>query len=80
MKNKMKVDEVSFKPLEVIPRPDESFEKVLKRFTKKVKNEGNLTDYINKSYFVKPGAKRRAKKLKSIWNCKKSEQEKRKKF
>ena len=41
---------------------NESLESAIKRFKKKVDDEGIIKTYRDRQYFVKPSAKRRAKK------------------
>jgi ribosomal protein S21 len=50
--------------VEVTPRKNESPERMIKRFTKKVKKEGVLDEWREKHmFFEKPTAKRRRKKM-----------------
>ncbi len=65
--------------LEVIPKYGESFEKTIKRFLKKVRNDGILQEVFEKSYFESPSKKRKRKSAKAQYLLKK-EQEKQKKF
>lgn len=68
MKNKRKKDlhdPVHASHLEVVPRPDESFERTVKRFLKKVRNDGILQEVALRSYFEKPSQKRRRKSAKA---------------
>ena len=48
--------------VEIIPRKNEPPEKVIRRFTKKVKKEGILEEVRERSYYIKPSARRRKKK------------------
>ncbi len=47
--------------VEVVPRKNEPIEKTIRRFTKKVKKEGILEEVRERSYYVKPSARRRKK-------------------
>jgi small subunit ribosomal protein S21 len=58
-------DPIISKYLEVTPRKDESPERFVKRFTKKVRNDGILQEvYLRKGY-EKPSEKRRRKLVRS---------------
>ena len=48
--------------VEVKSRRNEHPERMIKRFTKKVKKEGVLDEYREKMYYTKKSAKRRRKK------------------
>lgn len=48
-------------PLEVRPRPGESVERIIRRFTKKVRNDGILQEAMQKSSFEKPSVRKRRK-------------------
>lgn len=50
-----------FKGLAVTPRPDEDPERFIKRFLKKVRNDGILQELYTKSRFEKPSVRRRRK-------------------
>ena len=51
-----------FKGLEIRPRPNEDPERFIKRFQKKVRNDGILQEvYLRRSY-EKPSVKRRRKR------------------
>lgn len=63
-----KHDPVMAKPLEVTPKPGESPERMIKRFTKKVRNEGILQELYNRRGFEKPSVKRRRKRLRAMFN------------
>ena len=47
----------------ITPRKNESPEKMIRRFTKKVKKEGILEELRARSYYIKPSEKRRRKSL-----------------
>jgi small subunit ribosomal protein S21 len=48
--------------VEIIPRRNESPDKMIRRFMKKVKKEGILEEVRDRSYYVKPSEKRRRKR------------------
>lgn len=50
-----------FKGIEVHARDDEDPERLIRRFMKKVRNEGILNELWEKSYYEKPSVKRRKK-------------------
>lgn len=50
----------------VTARENESLETLIKRFKKKVDNEGILKEYRYRQYFVKPSMKKRLKMKESI--------------
>lgn len=50
-----------FKGIVVTPRPEEDPERFIKRFLKKVRNEGILQELYMKSRFEKPSVRRRRK-------------------
>lgn len=52
-------------PLEIRPRTGENFERTIRRFTKKVRNDGILQEVMQKKYFEKPSAKKRRKSAKA---------------
>lgn len=47
--------------IEVIPRPGEDVERMIRRFTKKVRSDGILKDVVQRSRFEKPSERRRRK-------------------
>ena len=63
--------------VEVTPRRNESFDRLLRRFTKKVKKEGIVEDYRNRMYYEKPTEKRSRlrKKRKAILDRLKQQEE-----
>jgi len=54
-------------PLEVTYRKGESADRMIKRFTKKVKEDGILKEFMSRTYFEKPSVVRRRKKMKAKW-------------
>ena len=48
---------------EIYIRDQEQFERMVKKFTRKVKKSGVLDEVREKRYFTKPSVKRRMKKL-----------------
>ena len=48
--------------VEIIPRRNESPEKLVRRFIKKVKKERILEEVRERAYYVKPSEKRRRKR------------------
>lgn len=56
---------VQAKHLEVRIHDQSDLERMIRKFTKKVRLDGILQDYIDKSRFVKPSEARRAKKIKA---------------
>lgn len=51
--------------LSVEPRPNESFEKMVRRFIKKVKKEGILDEVRERRRYMKPSEKKRLKRAKA---------------
>ena len=51
--------------LNVEPRPNESFEKMLRRFIKKVKKDGILDEVRDRRRYLKPSEKKRLKRAKA---------------
>jgi small subunit ribosomal protein S21 len=51
--------------LVVYPRRNENIERVIKRFSKKIKKLGILDDYRDKQSYMKPSEKRRRAKKRS---------------
>ena len=49
--------------VEVKARRNESPEALIKRFNRKVKNEGIVQEVLNRKYYVKPSVKRRMEKV-----------------
>lgn len=56
------------RPLEVTPRGGETPERMIKRFTKKVRNEGILQELYQRRGYEKPSVKRRRKAARSRFN------------
>jgi small subunit ribosomal protein S21 len=54
--------------LEVTPRGGESPERMIKRFSKKVRNEGILQELYQRRGYEKPSVKRRRKAARSRFN------------
>lgn len=52
--------------VKVQPKKDESFERMLKRFTKKVKKERIIEQVRERSYYEKPSVVKRRAKLEAI--------------
>ncbi len=53
------------KPLEVVARPDESVDKMIRRFIKATRADGVLRESLIKSSFEKPSMRRRRKRKNS---------------
>lgn len=70
MTKKLGVDHepVLARPLEVLPRGGESPERMIKRFTKKVRNDGILQELYQRRGYEKPSVKRRRKAARSRFN------------
>jgi small subunit ribosomal protein S21 len=49
--------------VEIYIRDQEQFERMVKKFTRKVKKSGVLEEVRERRYYTKPSTKRRAKKL-----------------
>tara|TARA_A100001391_G_C4889720_1_gene230535 strand:+ start:190 stop:426 length:237 start_codon:yes stop_codon:yes gene_type:complete len=56
------------------------FNRMLRKFIKKVKKERIIDDYLDKVYYEKPSSKRRRQKLKKLRNAQKAERERNKKL
>tara|TARA_R110002020_G_scaffold204168_1_gene408067 strand:- start:376 stop:588 length:213 start_codon:yes stop_codon:yes gene_type:complete len=50
--------------IQVKARRNESSEALIKRFNRKVKNEGIVQEVLNRKYYIKPSVKRRLAKAK----------------
>jgi small subunit ribosomal protein S21 len=61
---------VRAKHVEVAPRKDESPERMIKRFTKKVRNDGILQELYQRRGYEKPSVKRRRKRARADFNRK----------
>jgi len=46
---------------QVVVKPNESIDQALKRFKRKVQNDGIMLEIRKREYYVKPGIKRRLK-------------------
>ena len=44
--------------VEIVPRNNESVERLLKRFTRKIKKEGIIQEVRDRRYYEKPSAKK----------------------
>ena len=56
-------------PLEVRPRTGETMERTIKRFMKKVRNDGIMQEVAQKQYFEKPSVKKRRKSARARFNA-----------
>jgi ribosomal protein S21 len=56
------------------------FNKLIRRFMKKVKKERIIEDYLDRRFYEKPSDKRRKSKLKKLRNAQKAERERNKKL
>jgi|10_taG_2_1085330.scaffolds.fasta_scaffold44859_2 small subunit ribosomal protein S21 len=65
--------------VEVRARRNEPAEALIKRFNRKVKNEGIVQEVLNRKYYTKPSVKRRMEKVrrKRVLDKLKKEQNKR---
>jgi small subunit ribosomal protein S21 len=65
--------------VEVRARRNEPTEALIKRFNRKVKNEGIVQEVLNRKYYTKPSVKRRMEKVrrKRVLDKLKKEQNKR---
>ncbi len=52
---------VQSRPLEVVPRPGEDVERMIKRFTRKVREDGVMFELRERRGYRKPSEKRRRK-------------------
>lgn len=59
-----------YRGIEVTPRVGEDFERMIKRFTRKVRDERVLEEYRERQYYRKPSEKRRQKKAKARYAIK----------
>jgi len=53
--------------MEIIIRPGQSIKAAIKRFKKKVEEEGLFEEMQKRRYFLKPGARRRQKHKRAVW-------------
>jgi ribosomal protein S21 len=56
-------EEVQLTPLQVMRRSDEDGESMIRRFTKKVRNDGILREFSDRRHFVKASTVRRRKRF-----------------
>jgi len=63
-------DAVQGIPLEVTIRRNETADRMIKRFSKKVRNDGILKEFTSKLYFEKPSVVKRRKRAKAKWESK----------
>jgi ribosomal protein S21 len=61
--------------LEVAPRPQESPERMIKRFMKKVRNDSILSEVYDRRYYRKPSEKRRRKEARALFNSRNANRE-----
>ena len=54
--------------------------RLIRKFTKKVKKERIIEDYLDKRFYEKPSCRRRREKAKKICNAKKASRERREKL
>jgi len=62
-------DAIQASYIEVKQRKGESIDRTIKRFTRKIRNEGILKDFIEKQSFEKPSDRRRRLKKQYKKNC-----------
>jgi len=60
----------------VILRDNDNLEAAIKRFKRKVENDGILKEYRERQYFVKPSMKKRLKNKEAIRKYKQKEKKK----
>jgi small subunit ribosomal protein S21 len=53
-------------PLQVAARPGESPDRLVRRFTKRVRNDGVLDEFRVRTAFEKPSVRRRRKRLQAV--------------
>ncbi|MAF26044.1 30S ribosomal protein S21 [bacterium] len=51
---------------EVVAKPNEPIERLIRRFTKKVKSSGIMQELRDRSYYKKPSERRKMKKQKRL--------------
>jgi small subunit ribosomal protein S21 len=56
-------------PLQVTQRRGESIDRMIRRFSKKVREDGILSEFMSRTYFEKPSVVRRRKRSKARWNA-----------
>lgn len=57
----------TFKGIQVVPRPNEPVDQLIRRFTKAVRNSEILDEYRMRQSFEKPSDKRRRKHRLALW-------------
>lgn len=60
-----------FEPLQIEPRDGEPVDQYIRRFTKKVRDEGHLSLLHDRRYAMSKGQKRRAKDKKALYRLQK---------
>jgi small subunit ribosomal protein S21 len=65
--------------VQVVARRNETTERMIKRFSKKVRKEGILDEFKNRMYYEKPSARRRREKIRRKKLLKSERQEREKK-
>lgn len=60
---------LGFKPLEIVPRHDEDFERTVKRFTRKVRADGILREIYERQSYNKPSVADRQKRSKARFSA-----------
>lgn len=61
--------------LEVTPKPQESPDRMIKRFMKKVRNDGILGEVYDRRFYRKPSEKRRRKEAMAAFNRRSSDRD-----
>ena len=64
--------------VKVVARRNETAERMIKRFSKKVRREGIIDDVKNRMYYEKPSARRRREKMRRKKLIKAANQERKK--
>jgi ribosomal protein S21 len=64
--------------LEVTPKPGETADRLIRRFVKKVRNDGVLAEVNDRKGYRKPSEKKRRKKLRSLVAMRKANAEREK--
>lgn len=65
-------DAVMARAIEVTPRENEMPERMIKRFSKKVRDEGIIKEFAHRTYFEKPSVVRRRERAVAKWNARRS--------
>lgn len=58
-----------FKGIQIVPRPNEDPDRMIKRFTKKVRESKILEEFRSKQFYEKPSVKRRRKHSMAVWKA-----------